>query len=151
MECITSWRLREYFTVCSFNNDSKVITQVRLFPCGCPLGFQTEWLELGVCLTLSDGQKSHYLPRSSVAGHPRLRRSSVGAHLQANDALTLLQLLLWEISLVLLRFPKKDTHIHTHTCSKQAKSSRYICSAVQRFKWRPRCKTCTSDLMQFTD
>lgn len=94
-----------------------MITRVRLFPCCRPHGLPTEWLELGVCLTLSDRQKSHDLPRSSVASHPRLRCSSVGAHLQADDTLTFLQLLLWEISLVLLCFPKKDTH----TCWKQAK------------------------------
>lgn len=57
------------------------------------------------------GQKSRILvddlPRPPVAGHPRLRCPSVGAHLQADDALTLLQLLLRELPLVL-------SHTHTH-------------------------------------
>lgn len=88
-------------------------------PCICPVHFHgcgESW-----CLLWSSqigwelkGKGSQDLSGASVASHAGLWCSFVGAHLQADDALTLFQLALRKISPVLLRFPK--AHIHTY-CS----------------------------------
>lgn len=54
---------------------------------------------------------AHYLSWRPVARHPRLRRTAVTAHLQANQSATLTQLLLRELPPVTFSFP---THTHTN-------------------------------------
>lgn len=48
---------------------------------------------------------AHDLPGPSVSSHARLGGSFVGAHLQADDILSLLHLVIREVSAVLLSFP----------------------------------------------
>lgn len=65
-------------------------------------GAGPEWVFLGwsrlACL-------AHDLPGPSVSSHARLGGSFVGAHLQADDILSLLHLVIREVSAVLLSFP----------------------------------------------
>lgn len=54
---------------------------------------------------------AHDLPGSSVSGHARLGGPLVGAHLQADDVLPLLNLVVGKISAVLLRFLEEPVRI----------------------------------------